>query len=290
MVLRPQKFSPHPRNRRATPMLARCAAAWLLALSALSTPHGQAQQKPAAATENSQPTFEVAAIKPSKPGDGNHNWDDSPGRVSIENYTLRRLISVAYGLKSESQVLGGPKWVRTECFDTVAKADDAETEAMQKMNRQQWVQARSQMLQAFLADRFQLKVSSGERRMSVFALVVSKSGAKFMPSPEKNSRGSDFSGWNGRLTATNISMDEFAHDLANFDEVGGRLVINRTGLPATFDLKMNFTRDHGDGIPADAVYPGLFTALKEQLGLELKPEKAPVPVIVVDSASEPVFD
>ncbi|HEV2324162.1 MAG TPA: DUF3738 domain-containing protein [Terracidiphilus sp.] len=51
-----------------------------------------------------------------------------------------------------------------------------------------------------------------------------------------------------------------------------------------------FTPDRGDGIPPDAKYPGIFTAPKERLGLELKPEKAPVEVIIVESATEPVFD
>jgi uncharacterized protein (TIGR03435 family) len=39
-----------------------------------------------------------------------------------------------------------------------------------------------------------------------------------------------------------------------------------------------------------AQYPGLFTALREQLGLELKPAKAAVDVVVVKSAKEPVLD
>jgi uncharacterized protein (TIGR03435 family) len=36
--------------------------------------------------------------------------------------------------------------------------------------------------------------------------------------------------------------------------------------------------------------PGLFTALREQLGLELKADKAPVDVVVAESAREPELD
>jgi uncharacterized protein (TIGR03435 family) len=45
----------------------------------------------------------------------------------------------------------------------------------------------------------------------------------------------------------------------------------------------------GSKLPVDpeADGPSLFTALKEQLGLELKSEKGPVEIVVVDSADPP---
>lgn len=236
------------------------------------------------------PQFEVAAIKPAKPGDGNHNWNDSTDQVSIENYTLRRLISVAYGLKSELQVIGGSRWVDTQPFDLVAKIEAADVANMRKMDNRARHQERNRMLQALLADRFGLKVSRAERKLPVYALMVTKSGAKVLLSKIQQSHSSELSTYNGRMIATNVSMDDLAHDLGIFDEVHDRVVVNRTGLSGTYDFKMNFTRDDGAGIPQDAKYPGLFTALKEQLGLELKPQKAPVEVIVVESATEPAFD
>ena len=275
---------------RVGALLLQSAGACGLALGIAAPVCANAQQAPVPTRAEAQPTFEVAAIKPSKPGDGNHRWDDSNDRVSIENYTLRRLISVAYGLKSESQVVGGPKWIDRQAFDIVAKVDDEDVAKMRKMNHDDRGQERALMLRSLLADRFDLKVSRGVRKLPAFALVVTKSGAKITPSPQQNNRSSDLSGYNGRFTATNISMDDFAHDLGILDEVGSRVVVNRTGLTGDFDFKMNFTRDHGDGIPPDAQYPGLFTALKEQLGLELKPEKAPVEVIILESASEPTLD
>lgn len=247
-------------------------------------------QAAAPAADAAAPQFEVAAIKPAKPGNGNHNWDDSADRMSIENYTLRRLISVAYGLKSELQVIGGPKWIDSQAFDIAAKIDDSDAVQMRKMNYRLRDKERNLMLQSLLADRFGLKVSRGERTLPVFALVVAKSGAKVTQSKIQNSQSSELSTHNGSVVGTNVSMDDLTHDLGILDEVHERVVVNRTGLAGDYDFKMNFTRDRGTGIPPDAKYPGLFTALKEQLGLELKPEKASVEVIVVESASEPVMD
>ncbi|HEV2135592.1 MAG TPA: TIGR03435 family protein [Terracidiphilus sp.] len=277
------------RNRRARSLFRFAAVLSALAMI-VAQARVTAQAGQAAETHAVPPQFEVAAIKPARPGDGDHNWDDTADRVSIENYTLRRLISVAYGLKSELQVIGGPKWIDRQAFDLVAKINDADVATMRKMDNRARHEDRNRMLQALLADRFGLKVSRGERSLPVYALVVAKSGAKVAFSKNQNSHSSDLSTYNGRVIATNVSMDDLAHDLGILDEVHDRVVVNRTGLLGIYDFNMNFTRDHGTGIPPDAKYPGLFTALKEQLGLELKPEKAPVEVIIVESASEPVTD
>jgi len=267
-------------------------ACWVAAGSAIAwmmMPGSRADAQTSQAV-TALPQFEVAAIKPAKPGDGNHSWNNSTDRVSIENYTLRRLISVAYDLKSESQVLGGPKWIGRRAFDISAKIDDADVAKMRKMDSHARRAERNRMLQELLADRFGLKVKRSTRKMPVFALVVLNSGAKVTLAKDQNATYNELSGYNGRMTAVNISMDDLAHDLGTLDEVGGRVVLNRTDLAGVYDFKMNFSRDHGNGIPPDAAYPGLFTALKEQLGLELKPETAPVEVIIVDAATEPELD
>jgi uncharacterized protein (TIGR03435 family) len=268
----------------------RVAARFVVLVILLSAGRAEAQIPVASAAVSASPQFEVAAIKPAKPGNGNHNWDDSTDRVSIENYTLRRLISVAFGLRSELQVIGGPKWIDNQAFDILAKINEEDVLEMRKMDSKARHAERNQMLQSLLTDRFGLKISHGERNLPVYALGLAKSGAKLTLSKDQNSHSSDLSTHNGRVTGSNVTMDEFAHDLGILNEVADRIVVNRTGLAGKYDFEMNFTRDHETGIPPDAKYPGLFTALKEQLGLELKPAHAPVEVIIVDSASEPLMD
>ncbi len=270
-------------------MLSKCVTAGSLTFAIMNASCAIAQQAPAAAAVEQQPSFEVATIKPSRPENGDRNWDDSSGRLSIEGYTLRQIVKVAYGLKSDSQVLGGPKWIETDRFDIVAKADDAETLKMQSMNRKQWGKERSLMLQSLLADRFQLKVSPGVRTIPVDALVARKSESKLTPSSSEEKNHS-LSVHNGAMTATAISMDSLADFLSTQFEIGDRVVVNRTGLTGDYDFKLNWTSDRGNGIPPDAAYPGLFTALQEQLGLKLESQKGSVEVVIVDAASEPTFD
>jgi uncharacterized protein (TIGR03435 family) len=271
-----------------------------LCVADLSIGIGTAQaQEPstAAATADKLPSFEVATIKPSKPGDQSQNLRSGGGRIEIENFTLRRLIRTAYGLKSDSQVVGGPDWMGKQPFDITGKYDDAEVARMQQMasGRERFQEAR-RALQALLADRFQLRCTQETRTIPVYALVALKTGAKLSPSaPQMGAdgkpldKGHGLNNTNGHLTATAVSMSSFADWFAYLPECE-RVVVDHTGLSGEFDFKMEWAQDYGQGVPPDATLPGLFTALREQLGLELKPDKAPVDVVVVTSAKEPEAD
>ncbi len=250
-----------------------------------------AQTKPAVAAADDTPHFEVAAIKPSNPDSQGQNWHGSADRILIRNYTLRRLIRSAYGLKTDAQVLGGPDWLDKQAFDINAKIDDAEIAKIGKMDRAARQRERNQMVQSLLAERFMLKAHLDHKTMPVYALVVIKSGAKLTPtSPQTAAKGNSISTNNGRMTASAISMDSFADDLAYQRETGGRMVLNHTGLTGEYDFKLNWAEDNGDSVPADPSLADLFTALQEQLGLKLQPEKGSVEVVVIESATKPAFD
>jgi uncharacterized protein (TIGR03435 family) len=265
--------------------IARWIIPGLFAFGALGVASAYAQQTVPAATAEPPPSFEVASIKPSRPDSRGFDWDDSPGRVSITGYTLRRLIRVAYGLKSNAQVFGGPKWIDNERFDIVAKADDAETAKMQKMSDADSASERNRMLQSLLAERFHLNVRRGTRALPTYALVVVKSGIKLKPA--KSGEDGDLSGWGGHMEATATTMDAFADYLTGVRELADRVVLNRTSLTAAYDFNLDWSRDRGDGDSQDSEFPGLYTALEEQLGLKLEPLKAPTEVVIVESASEP---
>jgi uncharacterized protein (TIGR03435 family) len=66
-----------------------------------------------------------------------------------------------------------------------------------------------------------------------------------------------------------------------------------TGLKGTYDFEVDYTRElrldfpQGgkiEGEDPDTRWPNIFTAFKEQLGLELRAQKGPIEVVVVDHA------
>ncbi len=238
------------------------------------------------------PNFEVATIKPGKPGRFGEDLDESNNTLTIQNYSLRHLIREAYSLKADSQIIGGPAWIDMQRFDIVAKMDDAEVARMDKMEGDESNREWDRMLQSLLADRFELKVARGERTLPIFALVVTHSGPKLKQTPEKSSSASTDSSpgidiHNGELTARATSMDSFADVLTGMRDMANRVAINRTGLAGDYDFQLDWARDRSDGASQDSPYPGLFTALEEQLGLKLKSARAQVDVVVIESATQP---
>lgn len=85
----------------------------------------------------------------------------------------------------------------------------------------------------------------------------------------------------GDVAGDGVTAASLANDVAPF---AGRVIVDRTGLPQFFDVDLKWTVDSpsGDAV-GGANLPGLFTALKEQLGLRLEDARGPVEVVVVDS-------
>ena len=83
----------------------------------------------------------------------------------------------------------------------------------------------------------------------------------------------------GVLKATGRTMDDLARNLSQM--ALGRMVVDRTNLPGAFDIELMWN---------DTEEPPLFTALQEQLGLKLDSDRAPVDVLVIDSAKRPTED
>lgn len=229
--------------------------------------------------------FEVATIKPSNP--------DTPGKlftirgreVLTINTTLADLITMSHGVHLR-QVVGGPPWMESDKFDITGRPQAEGTPST--------VQLRGMIL-TLLQDRFKLTTHTEKREMPAYALTVG-TGTPKLTKNETNPNGPPgllFKGL-GVLPAVNATMGDFAAvlQLAVLD----RPVIDRTGLQGRFDFTLSWTPDESQfrsmGVPvppppADAKFPGLFTAIQEQLGLRLERVNAPVEVIVIDRVERP---
>lgn len=231
--------------------------------------------------------FDVVSIKPSAP-DAHNNFmirSFPGGTLRIIGVPLRMIIMDAYGVKV-FQVAGGPDWIRTSRWDVEAKAEGFQS----RIPRDQ----EDAMVKAMLANRFHLRVHMEEKKMRVYALQVDRNGPKLAPhTGDERSFHSGFGSFLVKRGSAASLADALSRDL-------GRVVVDRTGLKGDYDYTLQWTPDPGEGgpesiglppAPPDAhpagSGPSLFTALREQLGLKLVAQKAPVRVVVIDSVEKP---
>ena len=68
----------------------------------------------------------------------------------------------------------------------------------------------------------------------------------------------------------------------------GRSVVDKTELTGRYNFELHWTREGADdSIPMAGDSPSLATALQEQLGLKLAPDKALLDVIIIDHVEMP---
>jgi uncharacterized protein (TIGR03435 family) len=70
--------------------------------------------------------------------------------------------------------------------------------------------------------------------------------------------------------------------LSHEPELGGRTVVDKTGIEGNYDCQMTWSRAGSEGTG-----PSFFTAIQEQMGLKLEPGKAMVETVVVESIERP---
>ena len=138
------------------------------------------------------------------------------------------------------------------------------------------------MLQALLAERFQLKFHSEAKEVSGYALLVAKNGPKLKPSPPDAQGGMRMNtpGQTVAMTVTKWSMEQLARQFSGQTQ---QPVLDKTGLAGEYDFQLMFVPDGA----SDTSAPELLTAIQEQLGLKLEPTKVPIEVLVIDHAEKP---
>jgi uncharacterized protein (TIGR03435 family) len=239
------------------------------------------------AAAGNSPAFEVSAVRVNRTGSNRSESDYSNGRYTATNITVKNVMEYsAFGLPA-ARIVDGPKWIDNERFDIQAKVDGPTAASLEKMGHAQREELLHILVQQLLADRFHLRTHWETREMPVYVLVPAKKGAKLQKAA-KADEGADTSESDGRLDANHITLDGLAQTLTQ--ELAyelGRVVLNRTGIPGRYDVRLRWTPQAQTAAAAADAPPEIFTAMEEQLGLKLEPSKGPVEVLVIDSADEP---
>lgn len=273
---------------------------------------GSAQASPPATSSTAATEFEVASVKPNKSGDNRVMMGMQPGgRFTGTNVSLRQLLTLAYRVQP-FQIVNAPGWAESDRFDIAAKGSGNPTpEGIQSM------------LRGLLADRFGLVAHTESREMPVYALTLARADGRLGPKLKESSTDCQALAGRGRaggpaappagpssngpspcgvrvgpgaVSGGGMALSQLASAIA---PMTGRVIEDRTGLTARYDLELSWTPDQGvgPGGPVGAPAPpsgdagaSLFTAIQEQLGLKLEPARGQVSVVVIDTVSLPSPD
>jgi uncharacterized protein (TIGR03435 family) len=268
-----------------------------------------------APVERSAPTFEVASIKPNtSDAPPSSRFPLGPGDAyvagslfSATNQPLINYIRFAFG-RSQGELLRLPSWVYDERFDIQARAAREATKDEMRL-----------MIRALLAVRFSLAWHVEQREESVLELVVAKPGelgpqltrhASDQPcgqdAPRADPKFDAIPCGAGLVSATSPGRSSISGRAEPLAKLAGllsnnsfagvdRVVVDRTGLTGPFDFTVEWAVPVRSVEPlsrplGDDAGPPLDVAIRRQLGLTLRPTRARVEVLVIDSVERATPD
>lgn len=217
-----------------------------------------------------QARFEVASIRPSRPGAGPRDGRVvlSGDRFDAEAATIGDILDMLNGWQL-FRVVGGPAWLRTDRYDIHAKADAPIPSGEQK-----------DAVMALLAERFHLSVHHETRDVSSMVLLVAKNPRTLKASSAGEPHSMNFNN-RGDPTFTASSMSTFANYLS---QMWHQRVTDQTGLNGAFDFSLDPS--------AVAPQPGenwgdLVREAVIAAGFKVEERKVPTDVTVVDRCDRP---
>lgn len=233
---------------------------------------------------DANPGFEVVAVKLANPDQRGGGIRIQGHQFSANNLTANDLVRIAFGIVPQ-QLIGAPDWIDKDRYDILGKPDvDGQPNSRQLRG----------MIQKLLADRFSLKFHRENKELSVYTLVVAKTGAKLTASQEDPNKDPFMLVYGpGKFTCKNVTMVDFAGFLQG--SLVDRPVLDQTGLPGHYDFGFLWRPEvpltgNGNNPPPAAVNDGLpdvFGAVQQQLGLRLEATRAPTEVVVIDRFEKP---
>jgi uncharacterized protein (TIGR03435 family) len=250
-------------------------------------------------------TFDVTSVRQCPPGPHSNGFVNPPrsGRLTGTGLWASQLIGWAYGVDYRTQIVGGPDWVKMTLsnevrFDVEATSDSATEAKLAELTDSQAKLEEQHMLQALLQDRFRLKAHLETRDEPAFALTVSKGSPKLErgdpmgPKPANAAPGTWHAPIGSHHDPRGIEIVAHGASIGDLVEMLGfyahKSVIDRTGIIGTYNFALQFHGTLSDMEPDDeSEWLPLETAIREQLGLQLKNTMAPLQVVVIDHIEMP---
>ena len=241
--------------------------------------------------------FETASVRPSGPNSPRGSLGGpgtiSPRRYSFYSATLLDLITIGWNMERFQVVSHIP--LERDAFDVIATIPQGATKQQFRV-----------MIQNLLAARFHLKFHIETRTFPAYDLRTGKKGPKLADAaPTALASGSVSSeGAKNDLEAKTVTPTltvrhsiEGSYELiqvtARSEPISalvrylphpdGAPVLDRTGLNGVYNFNLEYSQPLTGVPPGDsAASPEIFTAVREQLGLELQRTTVPLEVVVVD--------
>ncbi len=247
--------------------------------------------------------FEVVSVRESQPNpDGSYSMrygtDLHNSHLEVMNLSRLDLIEEAFGLRTfQIEGLAGLRWA----IYTIHASSGEDTDAILKaMTNAQALNARRQMLQEILVERFHLRYHFETREIPSYLLVAGKQ-VKLRPSALKplapgelerqDDPASPWITWHcGRpgcsIAARGQTMERLAQIFVEYMQAP---IVDRTNLPGLWDFSLQWWAPlmSASGTPNDDSYPQPEAAFSQQLGLKLERGKAPMQILIVDHIEAP---
>jgi len=280
-----REFGPRRESSKIRVGVATLAVVAVVIPIILGHAYGQPSQK------SPKPAFDVASIHEWGPGHGppdpiTPGVQFSTGRVRAQCVNLASLVFNAYQLTGSEPLEGMPEWGHASC----GNPDSRDTFAIEATMPADTTIAQSrQMIQTLLAERFKLAAHWETRQLPVYALRIAPGRSKLRPSdPDKDAQtpaaplgcpDDDPACHMGFYSSATITVltGMLSHSL-------GRPVIDKTGLTGSYYFGV--LKWAGEDSSSSSL-PSLPALMREEFGLELKTERGPVPVLVIDHVEKP---
>jgi uncharacterized protein (TIGR03435 family) len=256
------------------------------------------------------PQFEVASIKPSPPE------PPTPGtaglRITLRQarftfLSLKDYIGIAYGVRVYQ--IAAPDWIASARFEIIATMPEGVPG-----------EQLSQMMRALLEDRFKMKTHRETRELPAYVLqtlpgfklepvTADAPGDAFTVTSTSGpggtvvdlGQGASLTVGGNKIEAKKVDMTMLAATLERFMD---RPVVNQTGRTERFNVTIELTPEDftaamirsalaaGVSLPApamrllDSASPNAIPDALKALGLSLDSKRAPIDVVVIDSADK----